>query len=97
VSLLPASLSELRALQAEAEKALEERVKRLRARFDGAIRYREMLLDHPEWTDEECLAFARNWHEIAEIQAGDPAYEGRWNDGVPYCRNDIAKANLGRA
>lgn len=67
----------------------EERIQRLVAQFDGAIKYTPMLADHPEWTDEQCLAFARKWHAvaIARLDAG----ELHWNDNIPYCRNDPTK------
>lgn len=82
-----------RLMRDEAEDRAE-RVPALRAVFDGAIRYNEMLMDHPDWTDEQCLAFAREWHAktVAQAKANPEA----WNDGIPYCRNDITKANLGR-
>lgn len=61
------------------------RIERLVAQFNGAIKYAPMLADHPDWTDEECLAFARKWDAVARARylAGDP----KWNNGVPYCRN----------
>lgn len=63
----------------------EKRIAALVARFDGLIKYRPMLQDHPEWSDDECVAFAQEQHAQAVRQrAPDPA---RWNDGVPYCRN----------
>jgi hypothetical protein len=82
----------------------EERVKRLRAVFDGAIRYFPMLEQHHEWSDDECIAFARRWHAVAVKQhaalvnlpkpedGDDPL--NAWNHGIPYCRNDATKANL---
>jgi hypothetical protein len=80
-------------LQKEAAERRAVRVPRLRAIFDGAIRYNEMLLDNPDWTDDECIAFAREWHAVAEKQYRERGEEG-WNDGIPYGRNDITKANL---
>lgn len=55
------------------------------AEFNGAIKYAPMLQDHPAWSKDECLAFARKWHAIAEARyrAGDD----RWNNGIPYARN----------
>lgn len=65
--------------------AFSARIDGLVAQFDGLIKYTPMLQDHPEWTDEECVAFARKEHARAvEQHAQNPA---RWNDGVPYCRN----------
>jgi hypothetical protein len=53
--------------------------------FNGAIKYAPMLKDHPAWSSEKCLAFARQHHVVAEqrYRAGD----ARWNNGIPYCRN----------
>lgn len=67
----------------------EERIKRLVAQFDGAIKYAPMLKDHPDWTDEQCLELARKGHELAveRLKAGDPL----WNRSIPYCRNDPTK------
>lgn len=64
---------------------MSERINRLVAQFNGAIKYTPMLADHPDWTDEACIAFARKWDAIARErhQAGDP----QWNNGIPYCRN----------
>lgn len=54
-------------------------------KFNGAIKYLPMLMDHPDWTDAQCIAFAKKWHAVAEgrHRAGDP----RWNEKIPYCRN----------
>ena len=62
-----------------------QRVARLVATFNGAIKYLPMLTDHPEMSDEEALAFARHWHAIAKerYRSGDE----KWNNGIPYCRN----------
>jgi hypothetical protein len=62
-----------------------ERIERLVAQFNGAIKYAPMLADHPDWTDEQCLAFAREWDAVARAKylAGDP----KWNNGIPYGRN----------
>lgn len=55
------------------------------ARFDGVIKYTPMLQSNPDWTDDECVAFARKWHKVAQEQhAVNPA---GWNLGIPYCRN----------
>lgn len=64
---------------------MSERIDRLVAAFNGAIKYTPMLADHPEWTDEQCIAFAREHDAIARARyaAGDP----KWGDGVPYVRN----------
>ena len=73
----------------EQEKARQDaaaaRVPALVGVFNGAIKYLPMLLDHPEWTDEQCLDFSRKWDAVARARhkAGDP----QWNNGVPYCRN----------
>jgi hypothetical protein len=62
-----------------------DRIERLVAVFNGLIKYTPMVKDHPDWSDDECLAFARKWHAVAKerLKRGDP----RWNDQVPYCRN----------
>lgn len=64
---------------------MSERIEQLVAQFNGAIKYAPMLADHPEWTDEQCLAFARKWDAVARERhaAGDP----KWNNGIQYCRN----------
>lgn len=76
-----------------------QRIDRLVAQFNGAIKYAPMLQDHPEWTDEQCLAFAREWHAKAMEglrravrieQAGWEPVERqhpRWNNKIPYVRN----------
>jgi hypothetical protein len=62
-----------------------ERIARLVAQFDGLIKYAPMLRDHPDWTDEQCVAFAREQHARAVRQRSEnPA---AWNVGIPYCRN----------
>lgn len=67
----------------------EERITRLVAQFNGAIKYSPMLKDHPDWTDEQCIAFARKHHAVAveRLKRGDP----RWNAGISYARNDPTK------
>jgi len=80
----------------------EDRIAGLVAKFNGAIKYAPMLTDHPDWSDDECLAFARKWHPVAIAQlkaamdrdaAGNghwhnpPKGERAWNDRIPYCRN----------
>lgn len=85
----------------------EERIARLRAVFDGCIKYAPMLQDHGEqvadprqhWTDEQCVAFARKWHAKA-IEQLRASREG-WNHGIPYCYNNprvdfLAEANDGK-
>ena len=64
---------------------MQERIDLLVVQFNGAIKYAPMLQDHPQWTDEECIAFARKWHAVASERhaKGDPG----WNNGIPYCRN----------
>lgn len=64
---------------------MSERIERLVAQFNGAIKYAPMLADHPDWIDEACVAFARKWDAVARKRhaAGDP----KWNNGIPYCRN----------
>ena len=72
-----------------------DRVQGLVAVFNGAIKYVPMLADHPEWSDAECLAFARKWHVVAIANLKrDPA---KWNDGIPYCRNQPTVDNLKEA
>lgn len=55
------------------------------AEFNGAIKYAPMLKDHPDWSKEQCLAFARKWHAVAieRLRKGDQ----QWNEKIPYCRN----------
>lgn len=96
---LALTVAQMKQQQAEATAERERRVPLLRAQFDGAIRYSEMLMDNPEWTDEECLAFARKWHAVAQKQFKErgpnrPDEPSGWNNGIPYCRNDVTKANL---
>lgn len=80
-----------RLMREEAEKRAA-RVPALRAIFDGAIRYNEMLIDNPDWTDEQCLDFAREWHAKAlEQWRTNPV---AWNEGIPYGRNDVTKAGF---
>lgn len=67
------------------EAELEVRVGRLVARFDGLIKYRPMLQDHPDWTDDQYVAFAAEQHQRAVQQR--VASPSGWNNGVPYCRN----------
>lgn len=89
----------LRKAEREAvERERLERVDRLVAQFDGAIKYLPLLTDHPELIDEDCLAFARKWHAVAVerlkvgIRGWDAAHPERlWNHGIPYCRNDHEK------
>lgn len=86
------------------QAAIEPRVRKLMAAFDGAIKYTPMLHDHGEgtsdaWTDKQCVAFAKKWHAeaiiglrtalVAERMGLGPWAEQspRWNNGVPYCRN----------
>lgn len=79
---------EQQARKAERESVERERLEhidRLVAQFNGAIKYLPLLTDHPKMSDEECLAFAREWHAVAakRYETGDP----KWNNGIPYCRN----------
>ena len=86
------------------DRVKEERIQRLVAQFDGAIKYAPMLQDHgvgtkAPWSDEQCLAFAREWHARAiaglkralQIEANgfDPVMRQvpRWNNKIPYARN----------
>lgn len=79
----------------------QERIDRLVAQFNGAIKYTPMLQDHPDWTDEQCLAFARKWHAVVidrlrprgALRQSDPL----WNNGIPYCRNIPTQAMLDEA
>lgn len=96
---LPNSIEELRSFEAEQVREREARVGHLRSIFEGAIRYNEMLLDHPGWTDAQCVTFARRWHLVAVKQFAErgpdkPGEPSGWNRGIPYCRNDHTKANL---
>lgn len=74
---------------------LAKRVPALVAAFDGALKYTPMLTDHPDWSDEQCVAFAKLWHGTAmeRLRRGDP----NWNDHIPYCRNVPTAAMLGEA
>ena len=63
------------------------RVPALVARLNGQIKYLPMLLDHPEWTDDECIAFAQKWDAEAKKRYAAKATRDRWNEGIPYCRN----------
>jgi hypothetical protein len=73
----------------DAEKARHaaalERVPALVARLDGQIKYYPMLLDHPEWSDDECIALASIWDGVARERHA--AGETDWNRGIPYARN----------
>lgn len=64
---------------------MSERIDKLVAEFNGLIKYAPMLKDHPDWTDAQCIEFAKKWHAVAEERhaKGDP----KWNDRIPYCRN----------
>jgi hypothetical protein len=62
-----------------------ERIDKLVKQFNGLIKYAPMLKDHPDWTDEQCVAFAREQHARALKQRKINAE--RWNNGIPYCRN----------
>lgn len=61
------------------------RINRLISQFDGLIKYFPMLMDHPEWSDEQCIEFAKKHHEKA-LEQRKVNLEG-WNNGIPYCRN----------
>ena len=63
----------------------EDRISVLVARFDGLIKYAPMLQDHPGWSDDECIEFAKIQHVRALRQRAETPDE--WNSGVPYCRN----------
>lgn len=63
------------------------RVERLIARFDGLIKYTSMLMDHPDWSDDECVEFAKKWHAVAKDRLDNPKDDMMWNDRIPYCRN----------
>ena len=63
----------------------DKRISLLVKQFNGCIKYAPMIKDHPDWTDDECVAFARQAHDKAKAQlAIDPS---GWNNGIPYCRN----------
>jgi hypothetical protein len=72
------------------------------AEFNGAIKYAPMIIDHPDWTKDDCLKFARENHakaiaQLREAFARDRAGNGNWHnppvgarswhDRIPYCRN----------
>lgn len=44
---------------------MTDRIATLVATFNGAIKYTPMLADHPDWSDEQCVAFAKEWHAKA--------------------------------
>lgn len=71
--------------EATRQAAALERVPALVAKFNGQIKYLPMLLDHPDWSDEQCLEFARRWDAIARERHA--VSEQSWNDGIPYARN----------
>lgn len=68
------------------------RVPSLVAKFDGAIKYLPMVLDHPEWTDEQCLAFAKKHHAtaISQLREALKRYPSLW--GAPV--EDVRALNL---
>lgn len=83
-----------------------ERIERLVAAFNGAIKYAPMVKDHPEWSDEACVAYAREWHARAIAQLRERGLRThdvrgeslpRWNAGIPYCRNIPTPAMLAEA
>jgi hypothetical protein len=80
---------------------IEERAQRLMKIFNGAIKYYPMLQDHGnDWTDEECIEFAKELHKeaIRGLTEADElsGFEG-WNHGIPYCRNIPTKEMLEEA
>jgi len=66
---------------------MQDRINALIARFDGAIKYTPMLTDHPDWTDDQCEAFAREHHASAILGLIRLKGAPGWNNGIPYCRN----------
>lgn len=64
---------------------LDDRINRLVSQFNGMIKYFPMIQDHPDWTDDQCIEFAKKWHAVA-IEKYNKNSVG-WNSGVPYCRN----------
>lgn len=66
------------------KETIDDRVARLMKQFNGNVKYKPMLQDHPKWTDEECVAFAKRWDAIARQQ--------RNTTHIPYGRN-IFKAD----
>ena len=68
----------------------QARVDKLIAAFDGLIKYNDLLKDHWDWSDEQVLKFVKDQHSRAVKQY----YNNKetWNEGVPYCRNDMQKA-----
>lgn len=68
-----------------------ERVEYLVSQFNGLIKYYPMLQDHPDWTNEQCLAFARKHHALAKARLDADPNDPQWNDRIPYCRNDPTK------
>lgn len=69
------------------------------AEFNGAIKYKPMLADHPHWTHDQCIAEAHRFHALAilglrrawviekETRVSWMSQSPIWNDGIPYCRN----------
>ena len=64
---------------------MKDRINRLMLMFDGVIKYTPMLQDHPDWSDEQCVDFARKWHKVAQHRYATD--QRKWNLGIPYCRN----------
>lgn len=62
------------------------RIERLVAQFNGQIKYVPMLMDHPDWTDDQCIEFAKKWDAVA-VERYHAGGDLPWNDRIPYCRN----------
>lgn len=66
---------------------MSDRIAGLVAKFNGAIKYTPMLQDHPDWTDEECLAFAKLWHPKAIAGLRDALARDRKRSGPGHWHN----------
>lgn len=89
---------------------MSERIEELIAKFNGGVKYAAMLADHPSWTDDECVAFAKKWHEVAIKQLSEAIKQagsvekfwklnglGGWSNGIPYGRNLPTKEMIAEA
>lgn len=76
---------------------MSDRIDGLVKKFNGAIKYAPMLKDHPDWSDAECIAFARKWHAVAIERLRNGNGDLPWNDRIPYCRNLPTDAMLKEA
>ena len=80
---------------------MSEHIENLVKEFNGAIKYTPMLKDHPDWTHEQCIQFAKKWHVVAieGLRLGHSVnYKLKpWNEGILYCRNVPTQSMLDEA